>query len=116
MMPVIAYNLLFSMEIITNAVTKLASECIDGIVAHPERCRRYLEDSLGMATVLAPYIGYAAAAEVAKESVSGGRSIAEVVLAKGILSSEQLAVIMDPMPLTTPGVPGKPGKPNERGA
>ncbi len=109
MMPVIAYNLLFSLDILTNAVAKLASDCIEGIVAHPQRCRRYLEDSLGMVTVLAPYIGYAEAAEVAKESVSGGRSITEVVLARGILSSEQLAVIMDPMPLTSPGVPGKAG-------
>jgi aspartate ammonia-lyase len=107
MMPVIAYNLLFSLEILTNAVSKLSTDCIEGIVAHPERCRRYLEDSLGMATVLAPYIGYAAAAEVAKESVSGGRSIAEVVLARGILTPERLAAIMEPMPLTSPGVPGK---------
>ncbi len=110
MMPVIAFNLLFSLEILTNAVSKLATDCIEGIVAHPERCRRYLEDSLGMATVLAPYIGYAAAAVVARESVSGGRSIAEVVLARGILSPEQLAAIMDPMPLTSPGVPGKAEK------
>lgn len=107
MMPVMAFNLLFAMEILSNAVDKFATSCVAGIVAHPERCRGYLEGSLGLATVLAPYIGYAAAAEVAKESMRSGRSIADVVLERGILSSERLAEIMDPLPLTSPGVPGK---------
>jgi aspartate ammonia-lyase len=106
MMPVIAFNLLFSLEILANTAGRLAVACIDGIIAHPERCRRYLEDSLGLATVLAPYIGYVAAAEVAKESVRTGRSISEVVLAQGILSKERLDEIMEPLPLTSPGVPG----------
>jgi aspartate ammonia-lyase len=106
MMPVIAFNLLFAMEILSNAVGKLASACVDGIVAHPEKCRSYLENSLGMATVLAPHIGYMAAADVAKESVSSGRSIAKVVLDRGILDRETLAGILDPLPLTSPGVPG----------
>jgi aspartate ammonia-lyase len=106
MMPVIAFNLLFAMEILTNAVAKLTSACIDGIVAHPEKCRSYLEGSLGLATVLAPHIGYMAAAEVAKEAVASGRSIAEVVLDRGILDKERLAEILDPLPLTSPGVPG----------
>jgi aspartate ammonia-lyase len=107
MMPVIAYNLLFAMEILATGVGKFTESCIAGITAHPERCRRYLEDSLGMATVLAPYIGYMAAAEVAKESVASGRSIAEVVLHRGILDKERLAEILEPLPLTSPGVPGQ---------
>jgi aspartate ammonia-lyase len=106
MMPVIAFNLLFAMEILTNAINKLTENCITGITAHPDRCRRYLEDSLGLATVLAPHIGYMEAAEVAKESVVSGRSIADVALARGILSRDRLAQILDPMPLTSPGVPG----------
>ncbi|HEX9024395.1 MAG TPA: lyase family protein, partial [Geobacteraceae bacterium] len=107
MMPVIAYNLLFSLTILTNAVTKLATACVDGIVAHPDRCRQYLDDSLGLATVLAPYIGYAAAAEVAKEAVRSGRSIRETVLSLGILTEKRLAEIMEPRALTMPGVPGE---------
>ncbi|MBT0665379.1 aspartate ammonia-lyase [Geobacter pelophilus] len=106
MMPVIAFNLLFAMEILANAINKLTESCITGITAHADKCRHYLEDSLGLATVLAPYIGYMAAAEVAKESVASGRSIAEVALAKGILSEARLAEILEPMPLTSPGVPG----------
>ena len=107
MMPVIAYNLLFSLTILTNAVTKLATACVDGIVAHPDRCRQYLDDSLGLATVLAPYIGYAAAAEVAKEAMRSGRSIRETVLSLGILTEKRLAEIMEPRALTMPGVPGE---------
>lgn len=111
MMPVIAFNLLFAMDILANAVVKLATACVDGTTADPERCRQYLEGSLGLATVLAPYIGYAAAADVAKESISSGRSISDVVLDRGILSPERLAEIMDPLPLTSPGVPG--GNPHD---
>ncbi|MSM40590.1 MAG: aspartate ammonia-lyase [Geobacter sp.] len=107
MMPVIAFNLLSSLTILSNAVRKLATSCIDGIVAHPDQCRRYLDDSLGLATVLAPYIGYAAAAEIAKEAVRNGKSIRETVLEKGILSDERLTALLEPMSLTTPGVPGK---------
>ncbi|GFE57556.1 aspartate ammonia-lyase [Geobacter sp. AOG1] len=107
MMPVIAHNLLFAMDILRNTVLRLAEGCIEGVTANAERCRRYLDDSLGLVTVLAPYIGYAAAAEVAKESARTGESIREIVLARGLLEPERLAAIMEPYPLTSPGVPGK---------
>jgi aspartate ammonia-lyase len=107
MMPVIAYNLLFAMEIMTNTVAKLYGSCIDGITANKSRCLKYLEESVGLVTVLAPYIGYAAAAEVAKESMKSGRGIREIVLAREILSPEALVEILEPLPLTNPGVPGK---------
>jgi aspartate ammonia-lyase len=106
-MPVIAYNLLFAMEIMTNTVAKLYGSCIDGITANKSRCLKYLEESVGLVTVLAPYIGYAAAAEVAKESMKSGRGIREIVLAREILSPEALVEILEPLPLTNPGVPGK---------
>ncbi len=107
MMPVIAYNLLFAMEILKNVVRKFAASCIDGITADKSRCRRYLEESVGLATVLAPYIGYNAAAEVARESKKTGRSISDIIIAREILSPAALAEILDPLPLTNPGVPGK---------
>jgi aspartate ammonia-lyase len=107
MMPVIAFNLLFAMEIMTNTVAKLYGTCIDGITANNERCMKYMEESVGLVTVLAPYIGYAAAAEVAKESMKNGRSIREIILAREILSPAALAEILNPLPLTNPGVPGK---------
>jgi aspartate ammonia-lyase len=107
MMPVIAFNLLFALEILKNTVAKFTGSCIAGITANKERCRRYLEESVGLATVLAPYIGYGAAADVAKESMQTGRNIREVILERRLLSPEELGKVLDPYPLTNPGVPGK---------
>ncbi len=107
MMPVIAFNLLFALEILKNTLPKLAGSCIAGITANESRCQRYMEESLGLVTVLAPHIGYVAAAEVAKESAKTGRSIREIIIARELLSPEALAGVLDPYPLTNPGVPGK---------
>jgi aspartate ammonia-lyase len=107
MMPVIAHNIQFSIQILTNAVTKFTSSCVAGITVNESRCRRYLEESLGLVTVLAPYLGYEKAAEVAKESATTGKSISDIVLDHQLLSREQLEIILDPFPLTHPGVPGR---------
>jgi aspartate ammonia-lyase len=107
MMPVIIHNLLFSMEILKNSVAKLTVSCVEGITANVSRCARYMEDSVGIVTVLAPFIGYAAAAEVARESLRTGRSSKEIIVSRELLSPGALAEIIDPYPLTTPGVPGK---------
>ena len=106
MMPVIAYNMLFSMEILKNSLHRFTALCVAGISANEERCRNYLDQSVGLATVLAPSIGYAAAAEVAKESAKTGKSIRQVILERGILSEEALDEVLSPYPLTTPGVHG----------
>lgn len=105
MMPLIAHNLTFSLGLFKNCVQKLTESCIINIVANEERCRRYLEDSLGLVTVLAPYIGYNAAAEVAKESVATGRSIREIVLSRGLMPEAELEKAMRPEHLTEPGLP-----------
>jgi aspartate ammonia-lyase len=107
MMPVIIYNILFTLEILKNAVYKLSESCIEGITANTNRCTEFLDKSVGMVTVLAPYIGYAAAAEVAKESVRTGRSSREIIVSRELLSHEALEEIIHPYPLTNPGVPGK---------
>ncbi len=106
MMPVIAYNALFSMELLKNSLRQFTTLCVAGISANEERCRNFLDQSVGLATVLAPSIGYAAAAEVAKESAKTGRSIRQVILERGILSEEALDEVLSPYPLTTPGVHG----------
>jgi len=105
MMPLIAFNLLFSMEILKNCVHKFTESCILGIEANEARCRRYLEDSLGLVTVLAPYIGYNTAAEVAKESVASGRSIREIVRERDLMPEAELEEVMRPEHLTEPGLP-----------
>jgi aspartate ammonia-lyase len=105
MMPLISWNLIFSMELLRNCVQKFTESCISGITVNEERCRRYLEDSLGLVTVLAPYIGYNASAAIAKESVYSGRSIREIVLEQGLMTTEKLDRIMQPEHLTEPGLP-----------
>ncbi len=105
MMPLISWNLTFSLELLKNCVQKFIESCISGIVANEGRCRRYLDDSLGLVTVLAPYIGYNASAAIAKESVASGRSIREIVLEQKLMAVEELDKIMQPEHLTEPGLP-----------
>ncbi len=107
MMPVIAYNVLFSLEITTNSIQKFTTGCVRGISANSDRCRQYMEESVGLATILAPAIGYAAAAEVAKEAVATGRSIRDVIVERGLLDAKTLNSLLDPFTLTTPGLPEK---------
>ena len=107
MMPVIAFNTLFSLEILKNCVGRFSRHCVAGITANEERCRNYLDQSVGLATVLAPSIGYVAAAEVAKESAQSGKSIRQVILERNMLSEQELDQVLAPYPLTTPGVHGE---------
>ena len=88
MMPVMAYNLNQSLTILTNAISIFTTKCVDGITANAERCRAYLDHSLGLATVLNPLIGYIDAARVVKRAQSEGLSIAQVVLEEGLLTQE----------------------------
>ncbi|HUV94291.1 MAG TPA: aspartate ammonia-lyase [Anaerolineae bacterium] len=106
MIPIIGYNLLQSFEILTNAIHVLSERCVRGIRANVERCRQLAEGSIGLATALNPYIGYSAAAEVAKEALSRGVSLRRVVLERGLLTEEELDAILDPMAMTRPGIPG----------
>jgi len=104
MMPVINYNLLQSLEIFRNAVRVFTERCIKGIKADRARCKELAEKSVGLATVLNPFIGYEKAAAVAKEAVATGKTIREIVLAKGILSKKEIDKILDPMAMTRPRV------------
>jgi aspartate ammonia-lyase len=102
MTPLVAFELLFSLEILTHAVQAFTQRCVVGIVADEEQCRRWGERSLGLATALNPSIGYEAAAEVAKEAYQTGKAVPEVVLEKGILTAAELADRLDPAELTAP--------------
>ena len=100
MMPVIAYNLLESARILTNAARLLAEKCVRAIQANTERCREFFEKSLGTATVLNPIIGYLNTAELVKESMRTGRSIKELILERKILTPEELEHALDPERIT----------------
>ncbi len=106
MMPLIAHELLESLTILANGCRQFARECVAGIEADVERCAWLLEESSAMATPLAPYIGYALAADIAKEAVATGKTIRQLVLEKGIFERDELDQILDPHELTEPGVAG----------
>jgi len=107
MMPLMAHDALQSAEILGNACRVFRERCVEGIAADAARCRDYALRSLGLATALNPVIGYAAAAELAKEAAATGRTIADVARARRILPDRALARILDPVAMTEPGVPGR---------
>jgi len=90
MMPIINYNLLWSIKILTNGTRMLRERCVQGIEADRGRCDAYLASTLGLATVLNPAVGYHRAAEVARQASATGKSIRQVVLEERLLSEEEL--------------------------
>ena len=95
MMPLIAYNLIHSIEIMGNTVEALRDRCLKGINARRDRCQNYAEASLALVTALNPHIGYLNAAQLAKESLETGKSLRELVLEKGLMSEERLAQVLN---------------------
>jgi aspartate ammonia-lyase len=95
MMPTMAYSVLQSVSILTNALRELDVRCVRGITANVARCELYAQSTVALATALNPYIGYAKAAELVKESVASGRSVIEVAREKGVLSEAQIKEILD---------------------
>ncbi len=106
MMPVIAHNLLFSVEILANATHLMAERCVAGIVADEAQCAYWLERSPAIVTALAPRIGYAAAAKLAQEAVKRNVTVRELVEEKGLLPPHELDVMLDLRAMTDLGVPG----------
>jgi len=103
MMPVLAHNLLRSLHILAPTLRVLREKCVDGITANEEACRRYFDHSISVATALNPFIGYLAAAEVAKESAKTGKTVVEIVRARKLLTEEQIAKVFSPEGMTHPG-------------
>lgn len=104
MMPVIAWNALHAQRILTGALRTLRERTVDGMRGNDARARELLDRSTAVATALSPYLGYAATADVAKEAVRTERSIRDVVLARGLLSAEDLDRLLSPAAMTEPGV------------
>ena len=107
MMPVMAWNTLHATRILRQAMRVLREKCVSGINADAERCRELLDRSTAVATALSPYIGYAATAEIAKESVRTGKPVRELVRERRLLPDDQLGRILSPESMTTPGVSGE---------
>lgn len=105
MMPTMAWNVLHAAEILKNTMRVVAEKCVDGITANEARCRYYANATVAIAAALNPYIGYAAAAEIAKESVKTGRTVTEIALERKLLDEKLLREILDPYRMTEPAPP-----------
>jgi len=102
MMPVLALNLIQSVELLAAVSRNFAEKCVAGIEADAERCESMVEKSLAMVTSLAPRIGYDQAAALAKEAYASGRTVRELAIEKKVLPADELEQALDPRSMTEP--------------
>jgi aspartate ammonia-lyase len=93
MTPVIMYNMLFSIQILTNYIPVFTEKCVKGITVNEKQCDQFLEKNPSLATLLSPYIGYLEAAKIAKQAQAENRSVKEIALEKGLLKPKELEKI-----------------------
>lgn len=102
MEPVIAHNLFNSLLLLRRACRTLADKCVKGITANKDRCRQYVEESIGLVTALNPYLGYEKSTEIANEALNTGKSVCQVVLEKNCMSQTELDDILSPENMVKP--------------
>jgi aspartate ammonia-lyase len=93
--PLIAHNILSSIELLTNGVRTFTTRCVAGIEARPDQCARHVEASVGAATALVPLLGYERSAIIAKEALASGRTVRELAIEAG-LRSDQVTDLLNP--------------------
>jgi Lyase/Fumarase C C-terminus len=102
MEPLIIYNMLSSLRILTNAIVMLTNRCVRQITANAERCSNMVRDSIGIVTAFSPFIGYEASTNIAKEALACGSNVLDLIRRDRLLSEETIATIMKPENLTGP--------------
>jgi aspartate ammonia-lyase len=107
MTPLIAFDLLWSIELLTNTIRMLREFCVSGMIVDEKRCAELLENSHALATVLNLYIGYDAVAELVKIALSENKSLRQVLVEKDIIPEKYLNEILDARKMTEPGVVDK---------
>lgn len=107
MEPVLVYNLLQSLEIMKQGFHVFRIHCVEGIEANVERCREYVENSVGIITALNPHLGYEVVSRIAREAITTGKSVRELCLLYNVLTEEELDIILDPYQMTQPGIAGE---------
>lgn len=107
MEPVIAHNLLQSLDILRNAVRVFRVRCLQGITPNREYCRKQVAGSIGVVTALSPVIGYEEASRLAREVLETGKTVKELAVARGLLTGVQADALLDPRALTEPGIPAQ---------
>jgi aspartate ammonia-lyase len=106
MEPVLAFNLLQSIGIMTNAFRVFRTFCVEGITANAERMKAYVDGSVGVITAINPHVGYETAARIAREANVTGKPVRDLILRDKVLTKEQLDAILDPFEMTKPGIAG----------
>lgn len=104
MEPVLAFNLLQSISIMTNAFDSFTNYCLTGIEANESVMKKYVEKSVGIITAVNPHIGYEKAANIAEKAVKKGKSVRELCIEEGVLTKEELDLILNPVEMTDPGI------------
>jgi len=107
MLPVMASNLLESIELLGRVAENLSVRCVEGIKADEKRCRDSIEKSLAMCTALVPEIGYDAAAKIAKTAYQSGKTVREIAVEQEILPESRLNELLDPWRMTGTAVSGR---------
>ncbi|HJP82362.1 MAG TPA: aspartate ammonia-lyase [Fimbriimonadaceae bacterium] len=107
MMPGMAFSAQFALQILTRTLDTFTENCVKGIVANEEICRRYAETSPSLATALNPLLGYQVGSDVVKTALKENKPIPQVVREKGLLDEETVKKALDPALLTEPGIPGR---------
>ena len=102
MEPIIAHSIFESIEVLKNGMFTLKHRCIDGITANVENCRQMVHNSIGLVTALNPVLGYEVSTDLAKEALRTNRSVYDLVLEKGLLSTEQLDRLLTPENMIRP--------------
>jgi aspartate ammonia-lyase len=100
--PIIAHSLFQSLTHLRAACQTLVDRCITGISANEARLHDSVINSIGVITALSPYIGYAASAQIAKAALQTGRTIPDLVVEEGLLTPEQVTVLLMPESLVRP--------------
>ncbi len=101
-MPLLAYNLIESIMVLTNALHHLSQKCVKGIIVNEERVAYYVEHSAALATALNPVLGYDTVAALVKESLAKNKTVRELVLEKKLLGEYEISRYLDPQKLTKP--------------
>jgi aspartate ammonia-lyase len=107
MEPVLVFNLLQSQSILQNGIRVFTEYLVKGITANVDRCREMVEKSVGVITAINPHVGYETASMVAKEAIETGRSVREICIERGILTAEELDIILNSKEMTKPGIAGE---------
>ena len=102
MLPLIGFNILESINILSNGIKMFRLNLIDGLKANEDKCMDYIEDSLAMCTSLAPIIGYDKAAKIAKKAYKKNKTIRQICLEEKILTTDELQKILDPYNMIAP--------------